>query len=470
MTDTGTDTGTDAELDLLADADRRARAYLAGAPTRPVFPPPEALAGLARFDTPLPDRGTDPAVTLELLDASGGPATTASNSARYFGYVIGASLPAAAAAERLLLAWDQSGASFETSPAAATIEAVAARWVLDVLDLPRDSAVGFGTGASACTLTALAAARRAVLARAGWDLTRRGLRGSPALRFVVPELVHGTVRKALRVLGVGEEEIVLAPVDATGAVDPGRFPTVDGRTVVVLQAGEVNTGAVDPFASLIPAARDRGAWVHVDGAFGLWARASARRALLDGVDGADSWTVDAHKWLNTPYDGGMTIVRDAGALTETTNSDAAYAAPDPTAQRNRTLEFSRRPRGVAVWAALHSLGRHGVAELVDRTINLAQQVGMRLAAAGFTLLSPVVLNQVLFRCADAEATRRLHRDAASSGRAWFSLTRWAGEPALRISVSSWRTQPRDVDDLVALLVELRERAGREPADRAGLDR
>jgi glutamate/tyrosine decarboxylase-like PLP-dependent enzyme len=445
------------ELSLIAEADRRARAYLAASPARPVFPPAEALAGLDRFDVPLPERGSDPAETLELLDAWGSPATTVSNGSRYFGYVIGASLPVAAAAERLLLAWDQSGASFETSPAAATIEATAARWVLDVLGLPRDSAVGFGTGASACTLTALATARRAVLARAGWDLTRLGLRGSPAVRFVVPELVHGTVRKALRVLGVGERDIAVAPVDATGAVDPGRFPALGGCTVVVLQAGEVNTGAVDPFDSLIPLARDRGAWVHVDGAFGLWARASRRRALLAGVEGADSWTVDAHKWLNTPYDGGMTIVRDAGALTATTNSDAAYAAPDPTAQRNLTLEFSRRPRGVSVWAALHSLGRQGVAELVDRTIDLAQRVGTQLAAAGFAVLSPVVLNQVLFRGDDAAATRRLHRDVARSGRAWLSLTQWADEPALRISVSSWRTQSGEVDDLVALLVWLRTR-------------
>ncbi|GAB3225300.1 aspartate aminotransferase family protein [Glycomyces halotolerans] len=445
------------ELELLGEADRRAREFTAGIGTRPVFPDADALEALSRFDESLPERGRDAADTLELLDAVGSAATTASNDPRYFGFVIGSTLPVAAAADRLALAWDQCASSYDNSPAAATLERIAGRWLTEILDLPRDSAVGFTTSATAGTLTAIATARRTMLARLGWDVDRRGLAGAPEIRVVVSDLAHITVRKALRVLGFGLDNLVVAPTDGHGRVDPDRLPDLDGRTVLILQAGEVNTGEFDPFADLIPLARRAGAWVHVDGAFGLWARASRHRGLTDGVEGADSWTTDAHKWLNTPYDGAMVICRDAEALARAMNADADYASASADAQKNLTLEFSRRARGVPVWAALRTLGRDGVADLVERTVELAGIAGARLRETGFTVLNRVVLNQVLVRADTPEETVRIREAAQRSGRTWFGPAVWDGEPAFRISVSSWRTRAEHIDDLVDLLVELRGR-------------
>ncbi|KUZ97800.1 pyridoxal-dependent decarboxylase [Burkholderia ubonensis] len=445
------------ELALLADADRRAHAYLTSVDTRRVFPDAAALANLAAFDEPLPAHGKPADDVLRLLDGAGSPATVASNGPNYFGFVIGAALPAAAAAERLMLAWDQCASSFDNSPVAATIERQAARWVVDALDLPRGSAVGFGTSATACTLVAIAAARRALLARKGWDFEGDGLIGAPEVRVVISELAHITVKKALRVLGFGMKRIVVAPVDAYGRIDPDRLPPLDDMTIFCMQAGEVNTGEFDPFAALIPRAKAAGAWVHVDGAFGLWARASSKAALTDGIDGADSWTTDGHKWLNTPYDGAMVICRDPDALAVAMNAAAAYSSAERDAQMNLNLEFSRRARGIPIWAALRSLGRDGVAAMIDRHCALASRVATGLRAAGYDVLSRVVLNQVLVRAATDAQTVAIREAAQASGEVWFGPTVWQGRPAFRISVSSWRTEEAHVDRLVELLAGLYER-------------
>ncbi|KVO62503.1 pyridoxal-dependent decarboxylase [Burkholderia ubonensis] len=445
------------ELALLADADRRAHAYLTSVDTRRVFPDAAALANLATFDEPLPERGKPADDVLRLLDGAGSPATVASNGPNYFGFVIGAALPAAAAAERLMLAWDQCASSFDNSPVAATIERQAARWVVDALDLPRDSAVGFGTSATACTLVAIAAARRALLARKGWDFEGDGLIGAPEVKVVISALAHITVKKALRVLGFGMKRIVVAPVDAHGRIDPDRLPPLDDMTIFCMQAGEVNTGEFDPFAVLIPRAKAAGAWVHVDGAFGLWARASSKAALTDGIDGADSWTTDGHKWLNTPYDGAMVICRDADALAVAMNAAAAYSSAERDAQMNLNLEFSRRARGIPIWAALRALGRDGVAAMIDRHCALASRVATGLRAAGYDVLSRVVLNQVLVRAATDAQTVAIREAAQASGEVWFGPTVWQGRPAFRISVSSWRTEEAHVDRLVDLLAGLYER-------------
>ncbi|KVD65413.1 pyridoxal-dependent decarboxylase [Burkholderia ubonensis] len=445
------------ELALLADADRRAHAYLTSVDTRRVFPDAAALANLAAFDEPLPERGKPADDVLRLLDGAGSPATVASNGPNYFGFVIGAALPAAAAAERLMLAWDQCASSFDNSPVAATIERQAARWVVDALDLPRDSAVGFGTSATACTLVAIAAARRALLARKGWDFEGDGLIGAPEVKVVISALAHITVKKALRVLGFGMKRIVVAPVDAHGRIDPDRLPPLDDMTIFCMQAGEVNTGEFDPFAVLIPRAKAAGAWVHVDGAFGLWARVSSKAALTDGIDGADSWTTDGHKWLNTPYDGAMVICRDADALAVAMNAAAAYSSAERDAQMNLNLEFSRRARGIPIWAALRALGRDGVAAMIDRHCALASRVATGLRAAGYDVLSRVVLNQVLVRAATDAQTVAIREAAQASGEVWFGPTVWQGRPAFRISVSSWRTEEAHVDRLVDLLAGLYER-------------
>jgi glutamate/tyrosine decarboxylase-like PLP-dependent enzyme len=445
------------ELMLLADANDRARRYLESAGTRRVFPDAGMLARLEAFDEPLPDEGKPASEGLQLLDEVGSPATAASNGPRYFGFVVGATLPAAAAAERLMLAWDQCASSFDNSPISATIERIAARWVVDALALPHGSAVGFGTSATACTMVAIAAARRTLLARRGWDFDADGLIGAPEVKVVISEMAHITVRKALRVLGFGMKRVIVAPTDEQGRIDPERVPPLDDMTLFCMQAGEVNTGEFDPFAALIPHAKASGAWVHVDGAFGLWARASSKAFLTEGIDGADSWTTDGHKWLNTPYDGAMVICRDAAALASAMNSDAAYLTGAPDAQKNLNLEFSRRPRGIPVWAALRALGRSGVAAMIERHCAQAARVAEGLREAGYDVLNRVVINQVLARAATDEQTVAIRQAAQASGEVWFSATVWQGRPAFRISVSSWRTTDEHADRLVALLADLKRR-------------
>jgi glutamate/tyrosine decarboxylase-like PLP-dependent enzyme len=321
--------------------------------------------------------------------------------------------------------------------------------VLNILDLPRSSAVGFGTSATACTLSCLAAARRRLLQRAGWDVDADGLGGAPEIRVVVSQTVHITVLKALRLLGVGMNRIIRAPVDAGGRIDPAQLPDLDTRTILCLQAGEINTGAFDPFAAIVPRARAAGAWVHVDGAFGLWARASAeKRYLTEGLEGADSWTTDGHKWLNTPYDCAMAICREADALAEAMNSDAAYSSASADAQKNLTLEFSRRARGVPLWAALRTLGREGVGSMIERHCAQAARVAQGLREIGLEVMNGPVLNQVLARGRDDAHTAAIREGVEQSGLAWFGATVWEGRPAFRISVSSWRTTDADIERLL----------------------
>ncbi|GAB3013592.1 pyridoxal phosphate-dependent decarboxylase family protein [Bowmanella dokdonensis] len=445
------------EFEVLAFAERQATAYLRSLEGRRVFPDEQALLALSGFDEPLPDEGQDAIEVLKQLSELGGPATVASTGANYFGFVIGSSLPVAGAAERIALAWDQCASSFANSPVADRIEKVAARWLLEILDLPRNSAVGFGTSATACALTALSTAREVLLQHLGWDLTRHGLSGAPPIRIVCPQNIHITLRKVFRVLGFGQDNIITVPCDEQGRLKLDNFPDLDERTLLCLQAGEVNTGGFDPFAFLLPKARAAGAWTHVDGAFGLWARASGlHRDLTEGIDQADSWTVDAHKWLNTPYDGAMVICRHADALSRAMNSDADYARAEPTAQKNLGLEFSRRARGIPIWAALKGLGKQGVAEMVERHCALARRIAEGLSAAGYRVLNQVVLNQVLVRADTDEETLAILQAAQDSGRTWFGPSVWEGRPAFRISVSSWRTESRHADMLVALLARLRQ--------------
>ncbi|MFI8736147.1 pyridoxal phosphate-dependent decarboxylase family protein [Ectopseudomonas toyotomiensis] len=444
------------ERNLLAEADRRALAYLDGLAMQRVFPDDKAIAALAAFEHALPEDGSDADQVLCQLDEIGSPATVASNAARYFGFVIGATLPVAAAAERLVLAWDQCASSFDNSPVADRLEKVAGRWVCQALGLPDQSAVGFGTSATACTLACICAARRVLLARQGWDFDGDGLLGAPQIRVVLAETAHITVKKALRVLGFGMNHLHYAPVDQYGRIDPARLPELDERTLLILQAGEVNTGEFDRFAELIAIAREANAWVHVDGAFGLWARASSSAHLLEGVELADSWTTDGHKWLNTPYDSAMAICRDADALAAAMNSDAAYASASKDAQKNLTLEFSRRARGIAIWAALAHLGRTGLKAMIDRHIRQAEELASTLRNAGYQVLNRVVLNQVLVRGDTDEQTIAIRQAAQASGEVWFGPTVWQGRPAFRLSLCSWRTEDADVEALGALLRRLKD--------------
>lgn len=451
---TETEMGTDrfTEHDLLTDAHDRALKYVSEAPGRRVFPDDRALAGLTAFDEQLPDIGADAADTLVLLDGVGSPATVASNGPNYYGFVVGGTLPVAQAADWLASAWDQSATVPQSGPAAHAIETVAGRWILDVLDLPRDAITNFGTTSGASAISCLAAARGRLLRRAGWDVERDGMTGAPQLRIIVSERIHVTVIKALRLLGFGQDQLVRAPVDSSGRVDPARLPAMDHQTILCLQAGEVNTGEFDPFDHLIPRAKAAGAWVHVDGAFGLWARATeARKHLTKGIEGADSWTVDGHKWLNTPYDGAIAICRDGEALYAAMNADASYAPSNIDAPANKGLEFSRRARGIPIWAALRTLGRNGIDDMMSRHCDLARQLASDLRANDFEILNSVHLNQVLARLDSDDKTRALIEAAVGTGKVWFGPSSWEGRAAFRISITNWQTRKEHIRELVRVL-------------------
>ena len=439
---------------LLADAAARAATYLEGLPSRCVAPSADAVAALSHFDRPLPEQPIDAATVLRELDEIGSPGTGASAGGRYFGFVIGATLPAALAANMLASAWDQNAGLVVISPTTAKLETVALRWLLDALHLPSTCAAGFVTGATMANFTCLAAARHSLLARAGWDVEAQGLFGAPPLTVVVGEEVHVTALKALAMLGLGRARVTRVAVDGQGRMRADKLPPLDNRTILLLQAGNVNTGAFDPIAEIIPKARDAGAWVHVDGAFGLWAAATpSRAALIAGVEDADSWALDAHKWLNVPYDSGVAICRDRDALRGATAVSAAYLVQGAEREPCEYVpELSRRARGVDVWAALSALGRSGIAEMIERNCRQATRFADGLRDAGYEILADVVLNQALVSFGDDETTRRVIAGIQSDGTCWCGGTVWQGRTAMRISVCSWATTDEDVElSLAAML-------------------
>ena len=417
---------------------------------------PTVLSG---FDGLLPEQGLPDEQVIEELVAAAGPGLVATAGPRYFGFAIGGVLPAALAADWLVATWDGPQTSAVTSPAAQAIEEVTARWLLELLGLPGAAAVGFVTGGSMANFVGAAAARHHVLARAGWDVEEDGLAGAPPVRVLVGEDCHHTVVKAVRMLGLGSRRIVPVAADANGAMRADRLARAlgagDGPAIVFAQAGSLHTGACDPLGAIADIAHEHGAWVHVDGAFGLWAAASPRfRALLDGVERCDSWAVDAHKWLNTPYDCGMAIVADPAALVAALSATADYL--DGTGIRDgfhRTPELSRRGRQVPVYAALRSLGRAGVAELVERCCDHARRLADTMVVhPGCTVLNDVVLNQVLLRFDDDDAiTAAVVEHVQRDGAAWLGGTVWRGRLAARVSVLNWSTAPADIDRLVDAL-------------------
>ncbi len=443
--------------DLLQDAARRSAAYLASLDGRAVFPPADAVANLARFDEPLPDQPTDPSTALSLLDEAGSPATVATAGKRYFGFVIGGAFPATLAANWLAGAWDQNAGMYAASPTASRIESVAERWLVELLGLPAGTTAGFVTGATMANFSGLAAARHAVLARAGWDAEARGLFGAPEIRVITGDEVHVSVLKALGMLGLGRDRIERVPTDGQGRVRADLLPTLGCQpTIVCLQAGNVNTGAFDPADEICAKARAANAWVHVDGAFGLWAAAAPSRAhLMAGYAAADSWATDAHKWLNVPYDCGIVFVRQAEPLRAAMSASAAYLVREDGRRDNDdfTPELSRRARGVEVWAALRFLGRQGLADLVERCCSLAQRFAHGLEAGGCEILNEVVLNQVLVRFGNDEHTRATIARVQEDGTCWAGGTTWHGKAAMRISVSSWRTTEADVDLSVGAILK-----------------
>jgi glutamate/tyrosine decarboxylase-like PLP-dependent enzyme len=432
---------------LLTSTTARATRYLQNLNERNVAPTSEAIQQLSRLDGPLPDAPTDPEAVIALLDDIGSPATVASAGPRYFGFVIGGSLPAALAANWLAGTWDQNAGLVAASPIAAKLEEIAMRWLLDVLTLPSGCGVGFVTCATQANFSGLAAARHALLAKRGWNVETQGLFGAPPITVVVGDEVHVSVLKALALLGLGRERVIRVPVDEHGRMLADALPLLDDNTIVCLQAGNVNTGAFDPADQVIPRAKVAGAWVHVDGAFGLWAAAAPDHAhLMKGFADADSWATDAHKWLNVPYDSGIVVVREPQHLHAAMSVNATYLAQGETREPfHYTPDFSRRARGVEVWAALRSLGRQGLADLIERTCRHATRFAEGLRGMGCDILNDVVLNQVLVSFGDAATTRQVIAAIQEDGTCWCGGTVWQGQTAMRISVSSWATTDEDVE-------------------------
>jgi glutamate/tyrosine decarboxylase-like PLP-dependent enzyme len=439
--------------ELLRYALDRSLGYLGEVADRPVAPDVTAVERLSELDFALPDAGLAAPDVLRLLDVAGSPATVASNGPRYFGFVIGGVLPVAQATASLTAAWDQNAALTVMSPVAARLNDVALAWIIELLGLPPGTTGGFVTGATMANATCLAAARDAVLTRHGFDAAGQGLVGAPPVTVVVGAEVHTTVRKALGIVGLGRDRAVVLPVDNQGRIDARDLPDITAPAIVCLQAGNVNTGASDPAGPLVDWARRHGAWIHVDGAFGLWAAASPDVAnQVAGVAGADSWATDCHKWLNTTYDCGVALVRDADSLHAAMEASASYL-PGASAQgMGLTPQSSQRARGVEVWATLASLGRDGVAELVTKCCRQARRLATGLRAAGYDVLNDVVLNQVLVSFGTAARTDEVIAAVQDEGTCWCGPTTWQGTRAMRISVSGWSTTDDDIDRSIAAVL------------------
>lgn len=437
----------DAYARLLEAAAAHAGRYLATIDSRRVGPSPEDVAALARLGGVLGEEGQDPKAVLDLLDRIGSPATMAVMGNRFFGGVIGGSLPVTVAAHWLADAWDQNACLFELSPVAAYLEEVVLAWMIDLFGLPRESAGALVVGTQTAHVTALAAARHALLARAGWDVEQDGLFGAPPITIVVGEEAHATLFKALALLGLGRRRIVSVPVDSQGRMDAAALPRLSGPAIICAQLGNVNSGCCDPLDTLCDAARESGAWIHVDGAFGLWAStAPARRHLTAGLARADSWATDGHKWLNTPQDCGIAIVRHRDALRDAMAvSGAYYGEPAGRDPMRWCPDSSRRARAVELWAALRFLGRRGVGDQIERTCRLAERFAAGLRRAGHEILNEVVLNQVLVSFGPGDLTGRVIRAIQDDGVCWCGGTTWHGRSAMRISVSSWATTEADID-------------------------
>jgi glutamate/tyrosine decarboxylase-like PLP-dependent enzyme len=453
--------------DLLRRTAEIAADYLESLDERPVFPRTtpdelrEALGG------PLPEEPLDPGEVVDELAEAAEPGVVAIGSGRYFGFVIGGALPAALAADWLTTAWDQNAGLYAGGPSASVVEQVTRDWLLDLLGLPGESSIGFVTGTQMAHVTGLAAARFHALDGVGWDVNHQGLAGAPPIRVLVGEKRHVTIDRALRLLGLGAPTAVAA--DDQGRMKPQalREALGEGPTIVCAQAGEVNTGAFDPLPEIADACEEFGAWLHVDGAFGIWAAVSPRlRHLVSGLERADSWTTDAHKWLNVPYDSGIVLCAHPESHRNAMTVSASYLIQDEGARRVRDQvdwvpEFSRRARGFAVYAALRSLGRSGLVDLVERCCEAASRFGEAIAGLdGVELLNEVVLNQVLFRFETDERTDEVLAEVQRDGRIWLSGTTWDGRKAIRVSVSNWQTGDEEIELAVD---QFRAYAGQAPA-------
>jgi len=447
--------------ELLKGAAERVIRYVESVGERRVGPAEADLSALAKLHEAFPESPSDPRELLAKLDEIGSPATVATTGGRYFGFVNGAMLPAALAANWLAGAWNQNAALRVMSPVAAELEDVALEWVCEALALPANCAGGLVTCATMANFTALAAARHALLARAGWNVVEHGMFGAPPIEVVVGAEVHASILKALSLAGFGSKRVITVEADPQGRMRADKLPRFSERTIVCIQAGNVNTGAFDPADEICRAAKEQGAWVHVDGAFGLWARVSPKfEHLTRGFEKADSWATDAHKWPNVGYDSGLAILKDGAALRASMGMTAAYLEPGEHREpMHHTPEASRRARGVELWAALKSLGRSGLCALIERTCDHAQRFAQGLRKEGFAVLNDVVINQVLVSFGRPEVTREVIRQVQKDGTCWCGGTVWQGKTAMRISVSSWATTEADVERSLAAMIRIAHTSG-----------
>src|SRR6266853_1739332 len=454
-----TDAGVEVQFksdDLLCLAADKARRYVQDVAGRRVGPSEAALAALAELHEPFPLSPCDPTAVIKRLDEIGSGATVATTGGRYFGFVNGGMVPAALAANWLAAAWSQNAALRAMSPIAAELEEVVLRWVSEALGLPPGCAGGLVTCATMANFTGLGTARSAILARAGWDVTVDGMFGAPPIQVVVGAEVHASILKALSLAGFGRKRVTIVEADSQGRMRADKLPGLSERTIVCIQAGNVNTGAFDPAGEICKAAKQQGAWVHVDGAFGLWARISRKyEHLTRGFDQADSWATDAHKWPNVGYDSGLAIIRDGAALRASMGITAAYLeAGSRREPMHHTPAASRRARGVELWAALKSLGKSGLCSLIERTCAHAQRFAAGFREAGFTVLNDVVINQVLVSFGRPEVTREVIRRVQEDGTCWCGGTVWQEKTAMRISVSSWATTDADVEHSLRAIIRI----------------
>lgn len=442
--------------DVLHLAAECARRYVRDVTGRKVGPSEEAVSALAELWESFPPSPSDPVEVITKLDRVGSPATVATTGGRYFGFVNGGMVPAAMAANWLAAAWNQNAALRAMSPIAAELEEIVLRWICEALVLPPECAGGLVTCATMANFTALVTARQALLERVGWDVAADGMFGAPPIEVVVGAEVHASILKALSLAGFGRRRITIVEADGQGRMRADKLPRLTGRTIVCIQAGNVNTGAFDPAEEICKAAREQGAWVHVDGAFGLWARISRKYDhLTRGFDQPDSWATDAHKWPNTGYDSGLVLVRDGVALRASMGITAAYLESGTRREpMHHAPESSRRARGVELWAALKSLGRSGLCELIERTCAHAQRFAQGLRESGFDVLNDVVINQVLVSFGRPEITREVIKRVQEDGTCWCGGTVWQGKTAMRISVSSWATTEADVECSLRAIVRV----------------
>ena len=445
--------------ELFEMAKSYAYTYMEKINDRPVFPSAKSIQQLSIFDESLPKKPSNPIEILNLLHKYGSPSTVAQTGGRYYGFVNGNSIPVALAVKWLSDIWDQNCALYLMSPIVSRLEAICEKWLKELFGLPSGTVAGLVSGTSIAILCGIAAGRNEILRRQDWDINLKGLFGAPPIRIVIGKQAHASVIKALSLLGFGKEQIEQVPVDSEGRMNADKLPLLDEKTIVILQAGNVNSGSFDPFAKICNQANNVGSWIHIDGAFGLWAAASSKKKFLtSGIEKADSWSVDAHKTLNAPYDCGIILCKNRKALAMAMHSSGSYI--HYSEKRDGmffTPEMSRRARAIELWATLKYLGRKGVEEIVDGLCDRAQQFQEELSTAGFNILNEVVFNQLLVSGNTVEETNETLKNIQESGECWCGGSIWNGEPVIRISVCSWATTAKDIDRSVAAFLKAREK-------------